>query len=118
MRKQLFNECRLTIDLKVPPETRLIVAAADREKQQKPGQNEESGITVPVLDRKENGRPYLPGSSVKGVFRSRAEYIANLINDSLGTCHLLRRNFGSASQMMASLMPFDVCLVAIALACG
>lgn len=81
MRKQLFNQCRLTLTLSIPKNTRLIVA----EKPEGEKKTGEQQVTLPV---KANGRAYLPGSSLKGVLRSRAEFIANTLNDDVGACHL------------------------------
>ncbi len=91
MRKQLLNECRLSMKLQIPQGTRLIVAEAKPESQteeQKTNSKKKQEPSAPVLDRKGTGRPYLPGSSVKGVLRSRAEFIANSLNGALGSCHL------------------------------
>ena len=85
MRKMLLNECRLNLRLVIPPTERLLVIEAERKEQQIKG-DKAVQVTRPVRD---NGRLYLPGSSIKGVLRSRAEYIANLLNgQNLGACHL------------------------------
>lgn len=80
MHKWLLNECHIQLTVLVPD--RLQVAAPrEAAEEGKPG-----NLTQVV---RENGRLYLPGSSLKGVFRQRAEYIANLINkNGLGACHL------------------------------
>lgn len=107
MRKQLVNEIRLAITLHVPEGARLIVAESVRDKRRREGRDVE--ITVPVRDRNDSGRPYLPGSSLKGVLRSRAEYIANSLNGSLGTCHLfapqLRRHVDEETLLAYRRMP-------------
>lgn len=81
MHKWLLNECRLSLTLHVPG--RLQVAAPREDKDT----SEKAGNLTEVV--REGGRLYLPGSSLKGVLRQRAEYIANLVNEAgLGACHL------------------------------
>ena len=82
MRKLLLNECHVTLELRLPPDSRMLVAESRPERRGA----EEREVTVAV---QENGRPYLPGSSLKGVFRNRAEYIGNVIKrNGVGACHL------------------------------
>jgi len=80
MHKWLLNECHIRLTVLVPG--RLQVAAPrEAAERDKPG-----NLTQVV---RENGHLYIPGSSLKGVFRQRAEYIANLVNQTgLGSCHL------------------------------
>ena len=80
MHKWLLNECRLHLTLRVPGRLQV---AAPREEKETP---EKLGNLTKVV--REGGRLYLPGSSLKGVLRQRAEYIANLVNEAgLGACH-------------------------------
>ena len=87
MHKSLLNEFRLGLRVSIPEGTQVLVAEAEAEKRPNPdGSRQEVQVTVSVKDR---GRAYLPGSSLKGVLRSRAEFIANTLkNGEGGTCHL------------------------------
>jgi len=69
MRKQWLSECRLSLTLAIPKGARLLVAEGKKKDAQ-------DNLTVPVRSA---GHSYLPGSSLKGVLRSRAEYIAHVL---------------------------------------
>lgn len=96
MQKRWLNEFCLTLTVSIPPGTRLLIAEGKPEKDEgqknqkpRPPQRGEDqpreNLTVPV---KSNGKYYLPGSSLKGVLRSRAEYIANTLLGGVAVCRL------------------------------
>lgn len=81
MRKQIRNQFRLKLWLSIAEGSRLLIAeGGDKGKKE----SEEGNITHGV---KSNGEYYLPGSSLKGVLRSRAEYIARFLSGGQGVCH-------------------------------
>lgn len=86
MQKFLQNELQLHLELSIPEGTEVLVAAPERVKVPRRGKpGEESELTVSVQTA---GNKYLPGSSLKGVLRSRAEFIANTLTyPEIGTCH-------------------------------
>ncbi|MHC1733400.1 MAG: RAMP superfamily CRISPR-associated protein [Bacteroidales bacterium] len=77
MRKQIRNEFRLELSLTIAEGSKLLIAE-EREKN-KPDS--------PAVGVKSNGDFYLPGSSLKGVLRSMAEYISKFLSDGSGVCH-------------------------------
>jgi CRISPR/Cas system CSM-associated protein Csm3 (group 7 of RAMP superfamily) len=88
VQKSILSECRLELALAVSKNSQVLVAAPEPDHRPNPDQpGKERQVTVMV---KEGGRSYLPGASLKGIFRSRAEYIANSLNPGC-TCHLFDR---------------------------
>ncbi len=84
MRKQIRNEFRLKLSLSIAAGSRFLIAdEKDKEKDNNRPHDE------PQVSRgvKSNGEYYLPGSSLKGVLRSRAEYIAGALSGGMGVCH-------------------------------
>jgi len=98
MRKMLLNELRLELQLVVPAEARFLVADTRPPKENSPKdqarnvpEHEKQPDTVPMKPMKQNGLPFLPGSSLKGVLRSQAERIAATLNPGNCVCHLFDR---------------------------
>jgi len=84
MHKYLLSEFRLQMTLAIPSGGHLLVAEGERaEVRGEDGEKRE--LTVHV---RQNGRAYLPGSSLKGVLRNAAERIARLLGaPGPGCCH-------------------------------
>lgn len=85
MRKILINQCRIRLTLEVKKGERFLVAAERKEKEP----------TRPVTS---GGKAYLPGSSLRGVLRSRAEYIAALLGQGNSACRLFDPDMPDCGQ--------------------
>lgn len=102
MRRIELNQCRLDLELAVSDQSALLIAKERPEKVE--GNNKEPLVTRPVT---EHSVTYLPGSSLKGVFRSRAEYIANTICQSgPGSCHLFAPSIARHGRTATDSAPF------------
>lgn len=92
MLKQLLNECTIKLDLE--PVGPILIKErgpeTDEEKQAKKKAKEkpieEPDMIFVRMPRNDGCEPYLPGSSIKGILRSRAEWIARSLNDA-GSCN-------------------------------
>lgn len=92
MQRFLLNKLSLEVTVSIYEDSRLLIAQYE-EDSQRPGANPRIESSV----RESNGKYYIPGSTVKGCFRSRAEYIANFVNTTIGACHLFSTDIDDSS---------------------
>ncbi|KPL75302.1 hypothetical protein ADN00_12995 [Ornatilinea apprima] len=95
MRKLLLNEFVLGLELKIIEDDLLLIGMPDPTQQKK--KEDKADKYIPM--RSSDGKYFIPGSSLKGVLRSRAEYIANIIHQGNGVCHIFDQRKKSEAHL-------------------
>jgi CRISPR/Cas system CSM-associated protein Csm3 (group 7 of RAMP superfamily) len=104
MHKTLLNRLVLALDISIH-DSRLLIAEYGPD-----SENPEGKPKIKNSVREQDGTYYIPGSTIKGNFRSRAEYIANFINSGLGSCHLFSTEIDSnrLDERLSCASRFDI----------
>lgn len=85
MQRFLLNKLSLEMTISIYEGSRLLIAQYETDPQ-KP----DSKPNIVHSVKEKNGAYYIPGSTVKGCVRSRAEYVSNFLNQGLGACHIFK----------------------------